>query len=95
MDSAYWFEGAAEDAGVSVMSQRQTSAAHRGHAEWDSRARGLVASVNHPDINMWAQRGKPTRGVPQRQQQGSWLIFNKWNMGVIFVGLKALLSRTN
>lgn len=64
VDRAYGSEGAAEDAGASVVTQRQMSRVRRGQTEQDSRAQGLMASVNHPETNMWTHWGKPTRAMP-------------------------------
>lgn len=47
----------------------------RGQAEQDSGSQGLMASVNHPETNMWAHWGNPTRAMPQ-QWQRSWQMFH-------------------
>lgn len=69
MDRAYGFEAAPEDAGVSVVTGRQTSRARTGQADQDSRAQGLLASVNHPESNMGSHWGKATCTM---RGQGSW-----------------------
>ena len=55
-----------------------TETDEREHTEGtQSRTEGLggpMASVNHPESNMWAHWGKPTRAMPQ-QWPGSWQMF--------------------